>query len=125
MLTAPRQPNILDEILCAREEHCVADSGMLEELDALLYLYNPGASKIKQGEQKNEKNKKKKCSAYISPNIFGKLEKLRYEMHLLFPEEKKNTFSRSNLLETAVARMLQEFKEGESPQDLLRLLLKK
>ena len=124
MQTVAQQTNILDEILCATEEQ-LANSGQEEDLAALLYLYSiPSTRRGKRQKKTVGKTRiKKKVTAYFSRKVFDGLEKVRSEMLLLFPEMKKNTFSRSNLLDTTVALLLKEFSDKKNHERLLEQLL--
>ena len=124
MQPAPQQPNILYDILYATEDKMPA-TAQQKELATLFYLHDtPSVRRGKRHRKPMRKTRrKKKITTYFTEEALNGLEKVRTELQMFFPEKAKNTFSRSNLLETTVALLLKELKDTKSYINLINALL--
>ena len=116
------QTNIMDEILCGREEYSSVSA--LGEASQLLYLFTkPAKKKAVKKESPPVPGTKKKRTHYLAPRTNEELETFRRQLLFLFPEIKKNTFSRSNIVEKALQLIMKRFQDGQDKGELLKILI--
>lgn len=116
------QINIMDEILYGREENSNLDS--LTETSQLLYLFpEPKLKKMPKEARTSAAGTKRKVTHYLTPGTRNKLDDFRQQLLLLFPAIKKNTFSRSNIVDKTLELFIGRFHQERDQDELLKILL--
>jgi hypothetical protein len=125
MLAKKRPSDILEKILCFQEKQ-TRSSKQHEELESLIYLFGascPCSPETESINQKKTGKNKKKVTNYLSHETLEGIKKVQNELLVLFPEERKNIFSCSNIVDKAVQLMLEKLKNEKTKRFLINSLL--
>lgn len=127
-MKAQERPDILAELF--RGDEGGGTIAGLEELDALIHACvapktpsTPRESKKLLPLQKKRRSKKRKSTHYLREEVYDGLSQAKQSLKRLLPEGAKLRASKSNLVNFAVNKLLQEIEDKGLESSLARMLL--